>query len=70
MITGIAGGMPTVYLPLMLATHMTYLYFLRKIDIKDKQQCGRAFKHSNYYGLAVTLILYLCNQWSEINIEH
>ena len=69
MVSGIAAQMPIVYFPLILLTHFLYLKFMMKVDLNNRADCGKAFKNSNYYGLAVALIIYICNEISELNID-
>ena len=60
--------MPFIYFPLIMITHYVYFYWMKKVDLKDRAACGKAFRHSNYYGLAIAIIIYLCNQISETNL--
>lgn len=68
-LSGTAAEMPLIYFPLILVTHFVYLMFMKKVDLNDRAACGKAFRHSNYYGLAVALIIYICNDISGTNID-
>lgn len=63
-VSGVGAQMPMVYFPLLLLTHFVYLHFMRQVDLSDRAACGKAFRHSNYYGLVIALIIYLCNDMS------